>query len=225
MDVVNEKLEPWSYSRLHGFEDCPRRWYETEILKKWPKEETPQLKWGNDAHAALAKALQGEPLPTRFQILQKWVNKVQQAPGELLVEDDCRWAITKHFLPTTWFSKTVWLRCVADAVKLNGDVATVVDWKAGKSDNVDPVQLLLTSLMMFVQFPQLQYIRGDFIWLQEDHITQQGLYRFECADAWANILPRVHKFHRAMAAKEFPPTPNRFCKRYCPVKTCEFNGK
>jgi hypothetical protein len=97
--------------------------------------------------------------------------------------------------------------------------------EAGKSDNADPVQLLLTSLMMFVQFPELQYVRSDYIWLQEDHKTTQGLYRYECADAWANILPRVDKFQRAMADGEFPPKPNRFCKRYCPVKTCEFNGK
>jgi PD-(D/E)XK nuclease superfamily protein len=228
MDVLTEqKPFAFSYSRLKGFEDCPRRYYETQILKdKWPEKKSDMLEWGDAVHAALAHALRtGEPLPTVFQLFQHWIDKVNRTKGEMLIEDDCRWAITREFKPTPWFAKNVWLRCVADVVKLDYPAALLVDWKAGKSSNVDPIQLTLTSLMLLIQFPALQCVRSDFVWLQEDHQTTQVLYRNEAADRWAEIMPRVKRMEQAVLAEEFPPMPGRFCRRWCPVKSCEYWGK
>ena len=223
--VAPQKEAAWSYSKLTSFEVCPRRYYEIDVLKNWPKERSAQLDWGDDVHEAMAKALRtGEPLPLMFQIFQKWIDKINAAPGELLIEEQCRWAITRDFVPTTWFSNKVWLRCIADAVKINKDVALVVDWKTGKSRNADPVQLMLTSLMMLIQYPKLQSVRSDFVWLQEDTNTTQVLYRNEAADQWAEIMPRVEKLQLATANEEFPPRPNRFCEKWCPVRTCEYFG-
>ena len=119
------------------------------------------------------------PLPTKFKNFQHWIDKVVRTEGELLVEDECQWAITREMKPTAWFAKNVWLRCVADAVKLDLPAALVVDWKTGKSINGDPIQLLLTSLMMFIQFPKLKCVRSDFVWLQEDSQSTQVVYRNE----------------------------------------------
>ena len=224
-DVVNAPIA-WSYSRLHGFEDCPRRYKETQVSKNWPEPKSDLLQWGDAVHAAMAKALRtGEPLPTIFKLFQHWIDKVVRTDGELLIEDDCRWAITREFYPTTWFSKQVWLRCIADAVKLDPPVALVVDWKAGKSLNADPIQLQLTSLMILLQFPEVQCVRSDFVWLQEDTQTTQVLFRNEAADAWAEIMPRVKRFENAVINDNFPPQPGRFCKRWCQVKSCEYWGK
>jgi len=222
-----EKEIAFSYSRLKAFEDCPRRYDETVNKKgKWPEARSSQLDWGDAVHAAMANALKtGTPLPTVFRIFQHWIDKINRTPGELLVEEDCKWAITRQFAPTPWFAKNVWLRVVADAVKLDGDAALVVDWKAGKSSNVDPLQLILTSLVMLVLFPELQAVRSDFIWLQEDDQTTQVLYRNEAADHWAELLPRVRLLEAATRDNHFPPKPNRFCKSWCPIKSCEFWGK
>jgi len=229
MDALAPLPKPfaWSYSRLKAYEDCPRRYHETQVKKDaWPEPRSEQLDWGDAVHKALATALKtGTPLPTKFQLYQPWIDKVIRTPGELLVEDDCRWAITREFKPTPWFAKNVWLRCIADAVKLDYPAALVVDWKAGKSANGDPIQLTLTSLMMFMQFPKLQCVRSDFVWLQEDHQTTQVLYRNECADQWALLLPRVQRLQEAVMKDNFPPMFGRFCKNWCPVKSCEYNGK
>jgi PD-(D/E)XK nuclease superfamily len=227
MDEITTKDTPWSYSRLTAYESCPRRFHETTLLKgKWPEERSAQLDWGDAVHKALASALRdGTPLPTVFQIFQPLVDRVNDTPGELLVEDDCRWAITKDFQPTPWFSNKVWLRVIADAVKLNEDVALVVDWKTGKSTNADPVQLILTSLVMLVLFPKLQAVRSDFVWLNEDEHTTQVVYRNEAADHWATLLPRVKSLQQAIVDNHFPPKPGRYCAKWCPVKSCEFWGK
>src|SRR5436189_940518 len=149
MDAATDRPNfAWSYSKLSAYELCARRYHETQILKAWPEERSAQLDWGDAVHAAMAQALRdGTPLPTKFQIYQKWVDKVVRTEGELLIEDDCRWAVNRKLQPVPWFAKDVWLRTVADAVKLDGNAALVVDWKSGKSSNVDPVQLTLTSLM------------------------------------------------------------------------------
>jgi hypothetical protein len=101
----------------------------------------------------------------------------------------------------------------------------VIDWKAGKSANVDPVQLLLTSLMMFIQFPKLDRVVSIFAWLKEDHQTRQAVYRDEAADHWAEIMPRVERLRQATLKNNFPPQPGRFCRNWCPVKSCEYNGR
>ena len=226
MDALTEpKQFAWSFSRLKAYEDCGRRYFETQIAKNFTDTTSDQA-WGEAVHKAIAHALRTDTrLPTKFQICQKWVDKVARTKGELLVEDDCQWAVNRKLMPVAWLAKDVWLRCIADAVKLDGDAALVVDWKAGKSANVDPIQLTLTSLMMFLQFPKLKVVRSDFVWLKEDHATIQVLYRNEAADQWSLLMPRVERLRQAHLKNNFQPIPGRFCKRWCPVSSCEFYGK
>lgn len=221
------KTFSWSYSRLKAFEDCPRRYVETQVKKgAWPEEKSAILIFGDAVHKAMATALRTDtPLPTKYKQFQQWVDKVARTDGELLVEDECQWAVNRDMKPCAWFARDVWLRTVADAVKLDDDAALVVDWKTGKSLNGDPIQLMLTSLMAFLQFPKLQCVRSDFIWLQEDAQTTQVIYRNECGTHWANLMPRVTRLEAAHAKDNFPPIPNRFCRSWCPVKSCEYNGK
>jgi PD-(D/E)XK nuclease superfamily len=227
MDTITEpKQFFWSYSRLKAFEDCPRRYHETQVKKDaWPEEKSELLLFGDAVHKALADALKfGTVLPTQFRLYSHWIDKIKRTPGELLVEDQCQLACTREFTPTTWFAKNVWLRCVADAVKLDPPVALLVDWKSGKSANCDPVQLTLASLMLLIHFPQLHCVRSDFIWLQEDHQTTQVITRKQAPDHWMELLPRVKRLQQAVQDEHFPPTPGRYCRRYCPVKSCEYYG-
>lgn len=227
MDVAAPKPFSWSYSKLKAYEICPRRYHETDILKAWPEERSENLTWGDAVHKAMADALRGKELPLAYSMYQPWIDKVNATKGELLVEEQCKWAITRDLTPTAWFSKTTWARTVADAVKIDltaPATALVVDWKTGKSSNVDEVQLILTSLVALIQFPKLQCVRSDFVWLQEDDKTTQVIYRREAADHWAEIMPRVEKLQQATANTDFPPRPNPFCRRWCPVKTCEYWG-
>ena len=163
---VAAKPFSWSYSKLKNFEVCPRRYHELDIKKAWPEEPSEILTWGNAVHKAMATALRnGTELEPEYVIYQSWIDKVNKTAGKLLVEDQCKWAITRDFKATPWFSKTAWLRTVADVVKLDDNVALVVDWKTGKSANVDDVQLTLTALLAFIHFPKLLRVRADFVWL------------------------------------------------------------
>jgi hypothetical protein len=226
MKPTSPKEFAYSYTKLKNFEVCPRRYVEVDVKKAWPEPESEQLIRGNVVHKAMAKALQsGTELPAQFATYQPWIDRINDAPGELLVE--CQWAITRQFQPTAWFSNKVWLRAIADAVKIRSDarVGWIIDFKTGKSSNVDPVQLTLASLVALIQFPKLLSIRSDFIWLEEDEHTEQSVYRHEAADRWAEILPRVDRLEQATVDQEFPPKPNHLCAKWCPVLSCEYNGR
>lgn len=225
-DTQNSKAFTWSFSRLKAYEDCPRRFNETMRLKRWPEPRSKQLDEGDETHAAMAKALKtGTRLPLAHAAKQHWIDKVNRTKGELLVEDQSRWAITRDFRPTAWFSKQVWARTVADAVKVDDNAALIVDWKTGKSANADIVQLELCSLIGLCQFPDVKIIRADFVWLNEDDKTTIVIRRDEAADRWAEITPRVEALKQAELDEFFPPKPGNFCRSWCSVKSCEYNGK
>jgi len=229
MPVVTTTVQPdksfsWSYSRLHDFEDCARRFHEEKVLKRWVQAKTEQLEWGERVHAAIAKALSTNcPLEAELAEYQPWLDTLLQAPGELLVE--CQWAIDKDYKLVPWFSPKAWLRCIADAAVLYEDVAVVVDWKTGKSSNVDILQLILTSLMVFCLYPEIKRVRSMFVWLGENARTKLKINRNEAPAQWAELLPRIERFKQATIEGNFPPTPGKFCRSWCPVKSCEYHGK
>jgi hypothetical protein len=228
MDAKTTTPFTWSYSKLHGYETCPRKLYEEEILKCWPKERSELLDEGDEVHAALALALRdGSKLPLKFRMYEKWLTWVRELPGERLIERDAQWACTRQFQPTLWSAPDVWLRCKADVavVDIPRKIGIIIDWKNGKSINVDPIQLTLTSLMALIQFPELGGVRADFVWLKEGEQTSQSVMRSEAADQWAELMPRVERYRQALATTNFPMTPNRLCGQYCAVKSCEHNGR
>jgi hypothetical protein len=229
MPVVTSTVQPsklfsWSYSRLRDFEVCARQFYEVKVLKRWPEEKSEQLVWGDRVHKALAAALStNRPLPEEFADYQPWLDKLtQEGTGDLQIE--CQWAIDQNYKMVPWFSPKAWLRCIADVAKINDDVALVVDWKTGKSANVDVLQLTLTSLMTFCLYPEVLKVRSMFVWLGEDAKTVQEINRHEAPAQWAELLPRVERFRQAVADEFYPPTPNRFCRAWCAVRSCEYYG-
>jgi RecB family exonuclease len=224
MHQQTDKAFAFSYSRLKAFEDCPRRYHETMVLKKW-QEQSDLLDEGDRVHKALAKALMdGTPLPLKYRLYQRWVDLIDRTKGELLVEDEARWAINRDFAPVPWFAPDTWARAIADAVKYDPPELHIVDWKTGKSRNVDPVQLVLTSLMALLHFPEIQLVKSYFVWLNEGRATAQMINREEAPELWAAIVSRVKRLEKASEANEFPPIPGNFCDKWCPCRSCEHNG-
>lgn len=213
----------WSYSKLKNFEVCPKRNYEVDIAKTYQDSGGEALTWGNAVHDALAKALKNNtPLPTEMAAYEYWVDRVRRGTGELLVEQ--KYAITRDFQKTEYFAKNVWYRGIGDVVRLNTNVALVLDWKTGKVLE-DSVQLMLMAQCLFSHFPALTHVRSSFVWLKDDCETPELLTRQEVADQWIGLLDRVNGMERAHKEMNFPPKPGRLCRSYCPVTSCPFHGK
>lgn len=215
----------WSYSKLKNFEVCPKKMHEVDILKSYSEPDDPNgpLVWGNRVHKALAEALSGKcPLPAEMQEYAPWVDRVKRGSGQLYVEQ--KYAITRDFRKTAYFADDVWYRGVGDVVRLADNIALVLDWKTGKILE-DSVQLMLMAQCLFAHYPQLQYVRSEFVWLKDDCTTPELFTRQEVADQWVGLLDRVNSLEQAAKNQDYPPKPGRLCKNYCPVVSCPFHGK
>jgi hypothetical protein len=212
----------WSYSKIKNSETCPHRYQQVDVLKNF-KDTSEQLDWGDTVHKAFAKAISTRtPLPDALKDLQPWIGRVTDHPGEILVEQ--KYAITKDFQPTEYFGPKVWYRGIGDVVRIYGPVADITDWKTGKI-KTDPVQLMLMAQCVFAFHPEIKRIRAQFAWIQEDTMTGETFNRRDMAKDWASVLPRVRALEAMHTSGVFPKKPGHLCKNYCPVKSCEHNGR
>lgn len=221
--VKPPKAWSWSYSKLKNFETCPRRHYEIDLQKNYT-DTSEALTWGNDLHAAMAKACTGAaPLPPEMSEYQYWVDRVKAGPGTLYVEQ--KYAITKGFTKTSWFGSDAWFRGIGDVVRVDGPVALGLDWKTGKVLE-DSVQLALLAQCIFSHFPDVKKVRTEFIWLKEGDCTTPEIFdRADMSALWGGLLPRVSAMQQAHDLQHYPPLPGKLCARWCPVQSCPHHGK
>lgn len=212
----------WSFSKLKNFETCPFR-HDQIDLKKLFKDDSEQLRWGNMVHDSMAAACsKGAMLPVEMAQYQKWVDRVRAGSGALLVEQ--QYAINAQFERRGWFDKDVWYRGIGDVVRVDTDLALVLDWKTGKV-KVDSVQLMLMAQCIFSYYPQVQLVRSEFVWLQEDCSTPEMYTRQNLAREWPALLARVQAMEHAYNTQTYLPRPSRLCRRHCPVQSCQYHGQ
>ncbi len=243
---AQKKEFAWSYSKLKNFANCPKKYYEVDVAKNYAEagsdDPNTPLNYGNRAHAMFAAALtktlpdlknyivsdedagrlRAGVMPAEFKDYQPWVDRVLAGPGQLLVEQ--KYAITRDFKATTYFAKDVWYRGIGDVVRIDGPVALVLDWKAGKV-LVDSVQLMLMAQCIFSHYPEVQLVRSEFVWLKDDCTTPEVFTRQEVADNWVSLMERVNALEMAHKLQDYPPKPSGLCKSWCPVVSCPYHGK
>lgn len=228
--TAKKKDFAWSYSRLKNYEVCPKRYYETDVEKKYNDgDDNEQLKHGELVHDALAKRCQdGTPLPVGYDY-EHWAVRVLAGGGEVFTELEL--AIDQNFGPAPWFQDykdpskpKPWFRAKVDLVKKQGPIALLVDWKTGKILE-DSFQLALAAACAFAKWPDLEAIRCSFIWLKEDAESSETFYRADMARMWREIWPRVQSLSSAHQSMDFPPTPSRMCRKWCKVVSCPNHGK
>jgi hypothetical protein len=220
-----KKSFAWSYSRLKNFEVCPKRYYETDVAKNIPMDESEALTWGNAVHAALAARCGPDktPLPKGMEYFEPWVVKLLGKRGDVFVEQDL--AIDENFNSCGYFDRGVWFRAKGDFIRLVDDGGIVADWKTGKMAAEDSYQLALVAATVFAKYPQVKMLRASFIWLKEDAESYEDFVREDMPRMWRNIWPRIELLKNAHEQMNFPPVQNGTCKSWCKVTACPYNGK
>lgn len=224
--TVRHKPKPftWSYSRLKNYRTCPKRYFHCDVNKDVPFEETDEIKWGHDVHAALANRIsKGIQLPEGMRQWDKWAQQILTGAGKIEVEQ--KMAFSETFEAKGYFEDGVWFRGVGDVIKISPDkmVAAAYDWKTGKIVE-DSEQLQLMAQCVFSKHPEVQAVLTKFVWLKEDAETTQVFKRSDMPMFWVNLRPEIEALKQAEAELNFPATPNRLCGKYCPVMQCPHNG-
>lgn len=156
---------PWSFSRIKAFETCPKQFYHVNVLKQFPFEETEAMRYGTEFHKAAEDFIRdGTPVPGRFDFALPALEALAAKPGEKLCEQ--KLGLTAELEPCGFFDKGVWFRGIVDLLIIDGDEATIVDYKTGKSARyAEKGQLELMALSVFRHFPQVQKIRAGLIFV------------------------------------------------------------
>lgn len=213
----------WSFSALEMYRTCPKQYHEVRVLKKWKEETTVERAWGYAVHDALEAAMKhGTPLPAGMEVWQTIADQFRHVKGALQAEQQL--AIAADWSRRKWFDKDVFIRVVIDALWIDGAIAKLVDWKTGKPRRGSD-QLALFALVVFALYPQVQECRTAFVWLKNGTMTEEKYTRADIPRIWALFATDVMRLTNAMANEVWPAKTSGLCSRWCPVVTCEFNGK
>ena len=216
----------WSHSALEGFETCPHRHFRTRIAKDVPDPPGAEAQWGTQVHTYLEHRIRDKtPLPQAVNAYEPYVAKLESMVGpDGALHAEQKIALTRDLKPTTYFAKDVWLRVVIDVTLDNGPVVSAFDWKTGKR-KLSSTQLDLTAAVIPAVYPEAVWVKTGFLWLKDKAIDTASYDVRDNQSLWDRFAPRVERMERAVARGDFPKKPSGLCRKWCPVRDCEFHGK
>jgi RecB family exonuclease len=210
-----------SYTGIKEFEQCPRKFEATKILKLYPYEETEAARYGNEVHKALEDFINiGQEIPEKHQQFKPVVQALLAKPGRARAE--LKFGVRRDLSPCDFFDKNVWLRGMADLVIIDDDAfkAWVGDWKTGKNKYPDLDQMTFMSLFVFAHYSHIRQVNSGLLFLLYNDLKKQKMLREDAEAAWWKVRERTARIERAIEAKQFPPKPGPLCG-WCPHKACE----
>lgn len=212
----------YSYSAIKEYKNCPRKYYETRILKKWKQAKTPQILYGEEVHKALEDSVKdGKPLGPheRFQGIS---DAIVAVPGTKITE--FRMAVDNDLQPCDFFDSDVYMRGVADvlAISENEETIHVADYKTGKANYPDVSQLELMALMGFQHYPKAKVAKGALLFIVHDKVVTAEYKKSDAKKLWAGWINDTQNIELATERGVFNENPSGLCG-WCPVKTCPHN--
>jgi len=212
----------FSYSAIKDFQNCPRKYHETRILKKFKQGDSSATLYGTAVHKAFELYLQdGTPLPETFSQYQHFVEPLSKITGEIKCE--LKLGITADFKPCEFFAKDVWFRGLPDYLVLNHEtgVARVVDFKTGKSSRyADTSQLELLSAMIMIHYPAIKVIKGMLLFVVANDAIKAEFTREQLPTILSKWAGEASLIEAAVENGVWNPKSSGLCK-FCPVTSCE----
>ena len=233
MTVLNAKGKPftWSYSALTDFEGCPARFAARRFYCTTVEAETEEMKWGNRVHKAFEERIRdGKAFHPDLAAYEPWARVLERLPGEKFVER--KFAVRKNHHPCGFFDADAYGRGVIDLLVIDGDTATIIDYKTGKKKD-DETQLDLFAWFVVNEFDgRIKKTKSRYIWLKYvglspaqlveqkiQIISGKELGYLDAKMVMNKMLPRIETMERAWDEENFPCFPSGLCG-WCPVEEC-----
>jgi hypothetical protein len=215
----------WSYSSIGLFDQCPKKYYHLRVIKDIVEPETEHLTYGKMVHEAAEKYIRdGEAIPEKFLFIAPVLDVLKEIPGRKLCEH--KMGLTEDLEPCGFFDKNVWFRGVVDLLIIQDDLAHIVDYKTGKSAQyADTKQLELMALAVFKHFPLVERIKAGLAFLVSEDFVKANFTKYEAPERWLTWIQQTDKLTAAFDNDVWNAKPNFTCRKFCPVKDCEHNGR
>ncbi len=223
------ELKPgaWSYSGIHLFEQCPKKYEGEKITKEVKFTDTEATLYGKELHSAAELYIKDDsPLDPRFGWMLPTLERLKGIEGEKFCE--LKLGVKRvdgRLEACDFFDPKVWMRGIADLCIVNGSMGHCIDYKTGKSSRyADPRQLALMAAAMFLKFPQLERIKAALLFVVAGDIVKTEFKRENAFDIFAELDELLTRRDQAYSLNVFNPRPNGLCAKYCGVKSCIHNG-
>ena len=216
----------WSYSSLNTFKQCPKKYFHTKVAKDVKEKQSEAIIYGNQLHEIAEKYVRdNEPIPDAFMFIKEPIDKIlNKFKGDVFCEH--RLGLTVNLAPCGFFDKDVWYRGVIDLLIVDGDRAVIVDYKTGKNPAyADTKQLEIMSLAVFSHFPDVKTIKSALLFLVNPALIKADFDREDKTELWAKWYGDVAQLKSCHESNVWNPMPNFTCSRFCPVESCEHNGR
>lgn len=214
----------FSYSAIKDFQNCPRKYHETRILKHYKQADSTATLYGTAAHRAFELYIQdGTPLPENFAQYQRFVEPLTKIKGEIKCE--LKLGITADFKPCEFFAKDVWFRGLPDYLALNHEtgIARVVDFKTGKSSRyADTSQLELMAAMIMIHYPSVNVVKGMLLFVVADDMVKAEFTRAQLPTILSKWAGEASMIEAAVGSGVWNAKSSGLCK-FCPVASCEYH--
>lgn len=212
----------WSYSSIKQFQNCPKQYYHTRVLKDVKSADTAATLYGTELHKAAEEFIKdGTPIPPQFNYVQPYLDRLNAIPGEKHCE--LKFGLNAELEPCGFFAPDVWLRGVADLVVVNGNKAFSIDYKTGKSARyADTKQLDVVAGALFAMFPEVETIRSGLLFVvSKDFITKEHK-REESKKYLEQFNFDLERIAVATDTGVWNAKASPLC-RFCPVLDCAHN--
>jgi hypothetical protein len=214
----------WSFSSLKTFEQCPRKYFHTKILRDVSEPDSQATIYGRDVHSAAEHYIRDDkPLPPKYGYIQPILDQLNSLEGEKHCE--LKLGLTRELEPCDFSAKNVWWHGIADLVVVNEakKLAYSVDFKTSKSARyADVKQLDLVAVGLFKKFPALERIRSALIFVVSNDLVKAEHKVEEVQKYMEKPTQAVARIEAAIGNEVWNPVQGPLC-RFCPVRTCEFN--
>lgn len=216
-----------TYSSISTFETCPWRWYSVRHTQRWADEMGEAAKIGDAGHKALEARMKfGTALPQGWEwlegISQSIPAQINEARMSMAIEQKI--AINRWIQPCDYYAPDYMIRGKIDLMALGSDRAVIDDFKFGKRRPSE--QLKTYALMVMANYPNVQKVKTQFLWVHEPHAIDIDVYpRSELPKMTQGLMGKIIQIEQAVTQNVFVKRPSGLCKNYCPVFDCEHNGR
>jgi len=218
-------VSPWSFSKIKAFEQCPKQFYHMKIAKDYIEEETEAVLYGTLFHEAAENFVKDDtPIPEKFKYAEAALTSLKNKPGKKLCE--YKLGLTEDLEPCGFFDENVWFRGIADLIILDGDTASVVDYKTGKSAKyADKGQLELMALATFKHFPEIKKVKAGLLFVIAKALVKDSYDSTAAPILWRKWLADYARMEKALETDTWNARPSGLCRQHCAVLDCPHNGR
>lgn len=213
--------QPWSFTRIEKFENCPRQFYEESINPDRVRTPaTREMLWGRDVHKSFENyLLHGSPLTAELATHAEFLDRFKALPGDLAGEEEI--ALDVNLRPCGKWDKKVWYRGQVDARKRYGPLTIILDHKTGKHKS-DFLQLKSFALHEFLARPETKIVRAEYYWTQIKGTNGETYHRENMWDLFRAFGPALLRYNQAFRTETWIPKPSGLCNGWCSVTSCEY---